>query len=80
MLEGARVLVVGGSSGIGLATARAAAEAGGAVVIASRSRDRLGEVRAGLGGGASVFAVHLTSSETVAGLAAGCYDPNPDTE
>jgi NAD(P)-dependent dehydrogenase (short-subunit alcohol dehydrogenase family) len=40
-LNHARVLVVGGSSGIGLATAAAAAEAGAAVTIASRSLTKL---------------------------------------
>lgn len=40
-LNHARVLVVGGSSGIGLATAAAAAKAGAAVTIASRSRTKL---------------------------------------
>ena len=40
-LNHARVLVVGGSSGIGLATAAAAAEAGAAVTIASRSQAKL---------------------------------------
>jgi NAD(P)-dependent dehydrogenase (short-subunit alcohol dehydrogenase family) len=40
-LKHARVLVIGGSSGIGLATAAAAAEAGAAVTIASRSQTKL---------------------------------------
>src|SRR6202051_2794896 len=40
-LNHARVLVVGGSSGIGLATAAAAAEAGAEVTIASRSQTKL---------------------------------------
>ena len=40
-LNHARVLVVGGSSGIGLATAAAAVEAGAAVTIASRSQTKL---------------------------------------
>jgi NAD(P)-dependent dehydrogenase (short-subunit alcohol dehydrogenase family) len=40
-LNHARVLVVGGSSGIGLATAAAAAGAGAAVTIASRSQTKL---------------------------------------
>jgi NAD(P)-dependent dehydrogenase (short-subunit alcohol dehydrogenase family) len=40
-LNQARVLVVGGSSGIGLAIAAAGAEAGAAVTIASRSQTRL---------------------------------------
>lgn len=38
-LEGKRV-VVGGSSGIGLATARLAAEAGASMLIAGRSQER----------------------------------------
>jgi NAD(P)-dependent dehydrogenase (short-subunit alcohol dehydrogenase family) len=41
-LDGERVLVIGGSSGIGLATARAAALAGARVVIAGRNPERLG--------------------------------------
>src|SRR5258706_1724492 len=40
-LNHARVLVVGGSCGIGLATAAAAAEAGAAATIASRSQTKL---------------------------------------
>src|SRR5258708_23156322 len=40
-LSHGRVLVVGGSCGIGLATAAAAAEAGAAVTIASRSQTKL---------------------------------------
>jgi NAD(P)-dependent dehydrogenase (short-subunit alcohol dehydrogenase family) len=40
-LNHARVLVVGGSSGIGLATAAAASEAGAAVTIVSRSQTKL---------------------------------------
>lgn len=40
-LDGKRVVVIGGSSGIGLAVARAALDAGAAVTIASRSQDRL---------------------------------------
>ncbi len=41
LLEGRRLLVIGGSSGIGEATARRAAQAGATVTIASRSRDKL---------------------------------------
>ncbi|AGB73923.1 MULTISPECIES: SDR family oxidoreductase [Rhizobium] len=41
-----RVLVVGGSSGIGLAAAQLAHAAGAAVTIASRSADKLGEAAA----------------------------------
>jgi NAD(P)-dependent dehydrogenase (short-subunit alcohol dehydrogenase family) len=48
-----QVLVVGGSSGIGLATARAAAEAGAAVTIAARSEARLAVAVAAIGHGAT---------------------------
>ena len=40
-LTGQRVVVIGGSSGMGLATARAAAESGAVVTIASSRRDRV---------------------------------------
>ena len=40
-LDGKRVVVIGGSSGIGLATAKAAAAEGAAVVIASSNQDRV---------------------------------------
>ncbi|MBR7834424.1 SDR family oxidoreductase [Actinospica durhamensis] len=43
-----RIVVIGGSSGMGLATAQAAAEAGAVVTIASSSRERVEAARAGL--------------------------------
>ena len=48
-LEGQRVVVIGGSSGIGLATARLARAAGADVTIAGRSEDRLREAQRALG-------------------------------
>jgi NAD(P)-dependent dehydrogenase (short-subunit alcohol dehydrogenase family) len=48
-LEGKRVVVVGGSSGIGLETARLALGAGAAVTIAGRSENRLRKAVAALG-------------------------------
>lgn len=44
-LENKRVVVIGGSSGIGLATAIQAAAAGADVIIAGRSASRLEEAR-----------------------------------
>ncbi len=44
-LSGERILIFGGSSGIGEATARLAAEAGGTVTIASRQAERLAAAR-----------------------------------
>jgi NAD(P)-dependent dehydrogenase (short-subunit alcohol dehydrogenase family) len=49
-LDGASVLVVGGSSGIGLGAAKAAAAAGAKVTIASRSQARLDQAAAEAGG------------------------------
>lgn len=53
-LEGQRVLVIGGSSGIGLAVAKAALEDGARVTIASSRPERLSEAVARLGGGEGV--------------------------
>ena len=48
-LDGQRVVVIGGSSGIGLATAQIARAEGAAVTIAGRSEDRLREAQRALG-------------------------------
>jgi len=49
-LAGAHVLITGGSQGIGLATARAAAHAGASVSIIARDSARLAEASAGIPG------------------------------
>jgi NAD(P)-dependent dehydrogenase (short-subunit alcohol dehydrogenase family) len=63
-LNHARVLVVGGSSGIGLATAAAAAQAGAAVTIASRSQAKLESAVNTLGN--TVRAVALDTGDVAA--------------
>ena len=50
-LTNQRVLVIGGSSGIGLAAAQAALDRGAVVVVAGRSPERLDQAVACLGGG-----------------------------
>src|SRR6266550_813727 len=51
-LSGSRVLVLGGSSGIGLATAKAAAASGAKVTLASRSNDKVNAAATQVGKGA----------------------------
>jgi NAD(P)-dependent dehydrogenase (short-subunit alcohol dehydrogenase family) len=51
-LDGQHVVVIGGSSGMGLATARAAATAGARVTIAGRNADKLARAAAAVGTGA----------------------------
>ena len=63
-LEGQTVLVIGGSSGIGLETARHAREEGASVIITARDPDRLH--RAGLELGASIAAFDATDPERLA--------------
>ncbi len=48
-LKDQTIVVIGGSSGIGLATAKAAAEEGAHVVITGRSHERLNEARRTIG-------------------------------
>ncbi len=67
-LAGASVLVLGGSSGIGLATARAAAAAGAEVAIAGRDGERLERAAAELGGAVATHALDVGEEAAVAQL------------
>src|SRR6516165_7005021 len=66
LLAGQKVVVVGGSSGIGLATAELAGQEGAEVVIASRSKDRLAIVAEKIG--AKPVVADVTSDDSVAAL------------
>jgi NAD(P)-dependent dehydrogenase (short-subunit alcohol dehydrogenase family) len=73
VLAGQTVVVLGGSSGIGLATARLARAAGAGVVITGRDRDRLASAGEELQ--AVTAALHLTEAEEVAAFFAGLRGP-----
>ncbi|MCA7894729.1 SDR family oxidoreductase [Burkholderia cepacia] len=64
-LNDQRVLVVGGSSGIGEATARAFAEAGATVTIASRDAARLAASKDRIGFGVSTGLMDITDDASV---------------
>ena len=70
MLAGKKVVVVGGSSGIGLSTAELAKREGAEVIIASRNADRLNAAAAKLG--ARAIPADVTSDESVENLFRAC--------
>lgn len=61
-----RVVVVGGSSGIGLAVAQSAAAAGAQVTVASSDHQRAAEAAAGIGGDVKSAKVDLRDERSVA--------------
>ncbi|WP_429260779.1 SDR family oxidoreductase [Paraburkholderia sp. GAS334] len=65
ILTSKKVLVVGGSSGIGLAAAKALANIGANVLIASRNAQRLTEAAAQVGHGAQTAVLDTTSDAQV---------------
>src|SRR5262245_42074318 len=70
LLAGQKVVVVGGSSGIGLSTAELAKTEGADVIIASRNPDRLKTAAAQLG--AKAIPTDVTSDESVSQLFRQC--------
>lgn len=62
------VVVIGGSSGIGLACAGAAHDAGASVVIVGRSEDKLSEAKRRIGENVSTFSVDVANESEVSAL------------
>jgi NAD(P)-dependent dehydrogenase (short-subunit alcohol dehydrogenase family) len=75
-LEGKRIVVLGGSSGIGLATAQAAAGEGALVTIASSSRAKIDSALGALPSGARGHVLDLADEQAVRALFAelGAFD------
>ncbi len=67
-LEGKRVVVIGGTSGIGLSTAKAFLDESAQVIIASRSASKLSEAKRGLGDHVEVYELDFRSEEKAADL------------
>lgn len=65
MLQGKRVVILGGTSGLGLATARAAAAEGANVVIVSSNQARVDETVKSLPGAPEGYAVDLSKEEQI---------------
>src|ERR1017187_8253217 len=70
MLTGKKVVVVGGSSGIGLSTAELAKKEGADVIIASRNAERLNAAAAKTG--ARAIPADVTSDKSVEDLFLAC--------
>jgi NAD(P)-dependent dehydrogenase (short-subunit alcohol dehydrogenase family) len=67
-VNGTRIVVLGGTAGIGLATARAAARAGADVVVASSDKARVEQALANLPAGAEGHTVDVTREDEIGGL------------
>jgi NAD(P)-dependent dehydrogenase (short-subunit alcohol dehydrogenase family) len=67
-LTGKKILVVGGSSGIGLATARVAFERGAEVTIASRDEEKLHSAATQMGNSVQAVLVDLLKDDSIASM------------
>jgi NAD(P)-dependent dehydrogenase (short-subunit alcohol dehydrogenase family) len=65
-IKGKKALVLGGTSGIGLATARRLLSSGAAVIAMSRNSEHLDAARAELGDGASVRSLDVLDRDAMA--------------
>jgi len=63
--QGQKIVVIGGSSGMGLATAKMAVAEGATVVIASRSEEKLRKARAEIKGNVEIITVNTVDEGSV---------------
>ena len=64
-LEKQKIVVIGGSSGIGLAVAKAVAAEGAKLIVASRSESKLEQAKAEIGGETETYQLNISSEESV---------------
>jgi NAD(P)-dependent dehydrogenase (short-subunit alcohol dehydrogenase family) len=67
-LEGKRIVIIGGSQGIGLATAQAASASGASVVIVSRSSEKLKAAAATISGSVETYSLDFIDEQQVSDL------------
>ena len=65
-LKDQEIVVVGGSSGMGLAAAQALAKTGAAVLIAGRSQEKLAAAKASISGEVQSYSLDFTDESLVA--------------
>jgi len=65
-LQNTRIVILGGTSGLGFATAEAAAREGARIAIASSSRDRVNRAVAALPAGTEGFVVDVSREDDIA--------------
>lgn len=65
MLQNQKVVIIGGSSGIGLETAKQVIALGAEVIIASRSEDKLQKAKEELGSRTAVYTLDTTQEQQV---------------
>jgi len=67
-LQGKKIVLLGGTSGFGLATALAAAGEGAEIIVASSRQQKVDEALAALPAGSKGYAVNLTDEQQIAKL------------
>lgn len=65
LLKDKKIIIIGGSSGIGFAIAKAAINEGAKVIIASRSTDKLAKAKAELNNALETYQLDLLREETI---------------